>query len=183
MKIKNLQITSPAALDFELDITAPVCVFCGEHSSLVLDLVRELIGDYASENDPDEVDDGRFVIHADVLVDEKDYSVCYIRNADFLGDHRIGANFVPDSFDFSADDTEEFLNKCYARNKDTDNVICDYKVCTVREDDRPIFVYCPEADDVSHVIEALSYLGRQVFIAAHGKTCGLSFKNAQSFCI
>ena len=95
MKIQNLQITSPSVLDLELDITSPVSLFYGEHSGLVLDLLRELIGDDSSENDPDCYDEGRFVIHSDVEMDGKNYSVCYIRNADFMGDHRIAANFVP----------------------------------------------------------------------------------------
>ena len=66
MKIKNLIITSPAVLDFELDVTAPVCVFHGEHSALALDLMRELIGDHGATTDPDAYDDGHFVIHSDI---------------------------------------------------------------------------------------------------------------------
>ena len=110
MKIKNLQITS-ATLDLDLDLCKPVCVFRGQHSELVLDLVRELIGDYGAENDPDRIDDGRFAINADIEMDGKSYAVCYIRNADFMGDNRIAANFVPNSLDLS------------------------------REDDRPAFIY------------------------------------------
>ena len=165
MKIKNLQITSPNVLDIELDITAPVCVLSGQHSALALDLVREVIGDYSSENDPDCYDDGRFVVSSDIEIDGKNYSVCYIRNADFMGDNRIAANFVPNSFEFSMDDTEEFIDKCNAQSKNTNNVICNYKICNISDDDRPLFVYCEDADDTSAVIDALSDLGRQVLIA------------------
>ena len=165
MKIKNLIITSPAVLDFELDVTAPVCVFHGEHSALALDLMRELIGDHGATTDPDAYDDGHFVIHSDVEMDGKDYNVCYIRNADFMGDNRIAANFVPNSFDFSMDDTEEFIDKCNARNKDKNNAIYNYKVCSIAQDDRPFFVYCTDADNITHVLEFFSTLNRQVFIA------------------
>ena len=103
MKIKNLTITSPSALDLELDITSPVCLLYGKHSELALDLIRELIGDYSAKTDPDCYDDGHFVIHSDIEMDGKNYNVCYIRNADFMGDNRIAANFVPNSFKFSED--------------------------------------------------------------------------------
>ena len=165
MIIKNLAITSPSALDFELNITAPICVIHGEHSALVLDLVRELIGDYGSKTDPDSCDDGRFVIHSDIEIDGKNYNVCYIRNADFMGDNRIAANIVPNSFDFSMDDTEEFIDKCNAQNKNTNNAICNYKVFSITEDDRPLFVYCEDADNITHVLEFFSTLNKQVFIA------------------
>lgn len=115
MKIKNLQITS-STLDLELDIDKPICILRGQYAELVLDLVRELIGDYSSENDPDRVDDGHFVLHSDIEMDGKNYNICYIRNADFMGDNRIAANFVPNSFEFSEDDTIEFIDKCKARN-------------------------------------------------------------------
>ena len=165
MRIKNLAITSPSALDFELDITAPICVLQGEHSALVLDLIRELTQDYDFETDPDGCDDGHFVIHSDIEIDDKNYTVCYIRNADFMGDNRIAANFVPNSFEFSMDDTEEFIDKCNTRNKDTNNVICNYKVFSIAEDDRPLFVYCEDADNIAPVIEFVATLNRQAFVA------------------
>ena len=94
MKIKNLQFTSPTVLNFEFDITSPVCVLYGTNSELALDLIRELLGDCASMTDPDSCDDGRFVIHSDIGMDGKDYSVCYIRNADYMGDNRIAATVI-----------------------------------------------------------------------------------------
>lgn len=183
MKIKNLAITSPSALDFELDITAPICVFHGEHSPLVLDLVRELIGDYNLENDPDRFDDGHFAMHSDIEMDGKNYNVCYIRNADFMGDNRIAANFVPNSLEFSKDDTEEFIDRCEERNKDTNNAIYNYRVFEIAEDDRPLFVYCEDSDDIAGVIDALSALDRQVFIAVQHYFDGDVRKSMQSFCV
>ena len=165
MIIKNLVITSPSVLDFELDITSPICVLQGEHSALALDLVRELTQDYYSEADPDGYDDGHFIIHSDIEIDDKNYTVCYIRNADFMGDNRIAANFMPNSFEFSMDDTEEFIDKCNTRNKDTNNVICNYKVFSIAEDDRPLFVYCEDADNIAPVIEYIATLNRQAFVA------------------
>ena len=183
MKIKNLIITSPAALDFELAVTAPICVFHGKHSALALDLMRELIGDYGATSDPDAFDDGHFIIHADIEMDDKSYDVCYIRNADFMGDNRIAVNFVPNSFEFSEDDTEEFIEKCNARNKDTNNVLCNHKICTISEDDRPLFVYCEDSDDISAVIDALYALDRQIFIAVQHYFDGDVRKNVQRFCV
>ena len=180
MKIKNLAITSPSALDLELDVTSSVCLLRGEHSELALDLIRELIGDYGAKNDPDCYDDGHFVIHSDIEMDGKNYNVCYIRNADFIGDNRIAANFIPNSFDFSKDDTEEFIEKCNERNKDTNNVICNYKVFSVTEDDRPLFVYCEDADDVSQALECLVSLGRQIFVAVNSNKFDLNNKKVQT---
>ena len=165
MKIKNLAITSPSTLDFELDITSPVCVLHGEHSELALDLLRELICDYGAKTDPDCYDDGHFVIHSDVELDGKNYNVCYIRNADFMGDNRIAANFAPNNFEYSEDDTIEFLEKCKMRHKDLNNVVYNHKIFGITEDERPLFVYCEDADDISQVLECLASLGRQVFVA------------------
>lgn len=180
MKIKNLTITSPSTLDLELDITSPVCLLSGEHSELALDLIRELIGDYNAKNDPDCYDDGRFVIHSDIEMDGKNYNVCYIRNADFIGDNRIAANFVPDSFEFSEDDTLEYLEKCKMRNKDLNNVVYNYKIFSITEDDRPLFVYCEDADDVSQALECLGSLGRQIFVAVNSNKFDLNNKNIQT---
>lgn len=179
MKIKNLAITSPAALDFELDITLPICLLHGEHSELALDLIRELIGDYGAKTDPDCYDDGHFVIHSNIEMDGKNYNVCYIRNADFMGDNRIAANFVPNSFEYSEDDTIEFLEKCKMRNKDLNNVAYNNKIFSVTEDDRPLFVYCEDADDVSQVLECLASLGRQAFVAVDSKDFATNNKNIQ----
>lgn len=152
MNLTNIQITSATALSFATSLTAPVCVFHGRYADLALDLMRELIGDCGAQNDPDRIDDGRFIIHADVEMDGKNYSVCYIRNADFMGDNRLAVNFEPNSIRFSEDDTREFVDKC-------------------NEDDHgPIFVYeyldrLDHAIDVSPVLDTLSSLGRQVFMA------------------
>ena len=170
MKIKNLAITSPSALDLELDITSPVCLLSGEHSELALDLIRELIGDYNAKNDPDCYDDGRFVIHSDIEMDGKNYNVCYIRNADFMGDNRLAVNFGANSIRFSEDDTREFVDKCNERDVDNHNVLIKAADIFSCEDDRPIFIYdyfdrLDEAIDITPILNKLSSLGRQVFIA------------------
>jgi hypothetical protein len=180
MKITNLAITSPAALDFELDITLPLCLLHGEHSELALDLIRELSGDYGAKTDPDGYDDGHFVIHSSIEMDGKNYNVCYIRNADFMGDNRIAANFVPNSFEYSEEDTLEFLDKCKTRNKDLNNVVYNYKIFSIAEDDRPLFVYCEDADDVSQALECLVSLGRQIFVAVNSNKFDLNNKNIQT---
>ena len=170
MKFKKLQITSASSINFELTFNSPICILCCRHSDLALDLMRELIGDCGAQNNPDRVDDGRFVIHADIEIDNKNYNVCYIRNADFMGDNRIAANFEPNSIQFSEDDTHEFVNKCNEYNTDDSNVIINIADITPCADDRPIFIYdyfdrLDEAIDITPILDKLSSLNRQVFIS------------------
>ena len=165
MRIKSLTITSPTALDLRVEVTSPICLLHGEHSALALDLIRELIQDDSVETDPDGCDDGHFVMHADVEMDGKSYNVCYIRNADVMGDHRLAVNFTPNSLDYSLDDTREFIDKCRARSRNESNVICNHKVFRITEDDRPLFVYCEDADDVTQVVDFILNLNRQAFVA------------------
>ena len=170
MKINNIQITSASTLNIEFATIAPICVLRGRHSDLALDLVRELIGDCGAQNDPDRIDDGRFVIHADIETDNKNYDVCYIRNADFMGDNRLAANFKPNSIGFSEDDTREFVDKCNKRDADNHNVLIKTANVVSCADDRPIFIYdyfdrLDEAIDIAPTLDKLSSLGRQVFIA------------------
>ena len=170
MKINNLQITSATNLNFDFTSTAPICVLRGRYSDLALDLMRELIGDYGAQNDPDRVDDGRFVIHADIEMDNKDYSVCYICNADFMGDNRLAVNFETKSIQFSEDDTCEFVTKCSERDTYDTNVLIKTADISSCEDDRPIFIYdyfdrLDEAIDITPVLNELASLGRQVFIS------------------
>ena len=170
MKINNIQITSASTLNIEFATTAPICVLRGRYSNLALDLMRELIGDYGVQNDPDRIDDGRFVIHADIEMDNKNYGVCYIRNADFMGDNRLAVNFEPNSIRFSEDDTHEFVNKCNGRDTDNSNVLIKTADVSSFEDDRPIFIYdyfdrLDEAIDIAPILENLASLGRQMFIA------------------
>lgn len=163
MKINNLSIISRHALDFEFAPTAPISILRGEHSALALDLIREVIGDMG-ENDPDGTDDGSFVIHTDLEMDGKDYAVCYIRNADFIGDNRIAVNFDENSIDFSRQDTKEYLEKCRLRNSAESRPAPSYE-----EDDRPLFVYLGKSGESGCVIpsiETLSNMKRQVFVAA-----------------
>lgn len=170
MKINYFSITSATALNLDFTATAPICVLRGRYSDLALDLMREVIGDYGAQNDPDRVDDGRFVIHADVEMDNKNYNVCYIRNADFMGDNRLAVNFEPNSIIFSQDDTREFVDKCNERDVDNHNVLIKTADISSCEDDRPIFIYdyfdrLDEAIDITSILDKLSSLSRQVFIA------------------
>lgn len=170
MKIKHFQITSVSTLNIEFATTAPICVLCGRYSDLALDLMRELIGDYGAQNDPDRVDDGRFVIHANIEMNNKNYNACYIRNADFMGDNHLAVNFDPNSIRFSEDDTIEFVDMCNVRDTDNSNVLVKTSDISFCEDDRPIFIYdyfdrLDEAIDVTPVLDRLSSLGRQVFIS------------------
>lgn len=170
MKINNIQITSAATLNIEFATTSPICVFHGRYSDLALDLIRELIGDCGTQNDPDRIDDGRFVIHADIEMENKNYSVCYIRNADFMGDNRLAVNFEPNSIRFSEEDTREYVVKCNELDTDNSNVLIKTADISSCEDNRPIFIYdyfdrIDEAIDVTPIFDRLSSLGRQVFIS------------------
>lgn len=186
MKINHFQITSASALNLDFTATAPICVLRGRYSDLALDLMRELIGDYGAQNDPDRVDDGRFVLHADIEMDSKNYNVCYIRNADFMGDNRLAVNFVPNIIRFSKDDTREFVDKCNERDTDNTNVLIKTANIFSSEDDRPIFIYdyfdrLDEAIDIAPILDKLSSLGRQVFISVcTGYSCEkMSHKKVQ----
>lgn len=170
MKIKNFQITSTPTINIEFASSLPISVLRGRYSDLALDLLRELIGDFGAQNDPDRIDDGRFVIHADIDMDNKNYDVCYIRNADFMGDNRLAVNFEPNSVHFSEDDTREFVDKCNERDADNHNVLIKTANVVSCADDRPIFIYdyfdrLDEAIDITPILDKLSSLGRQVFIA------------------
>ena len=170
MKINNIQITSTSTLNTEFTSTSPICALHGRYSDLALDLLRELIGDFGAQNDPYRVDDGRFVIHADIEMDNKNYNVCYIRNADFMGDNRLAVNFEPNSIRFSEDDTREFVDKCNERDTDNSNVLIKTADISSCEDDRPIFIYdsfdrLDEAIDIAPILDNLASLDRQVFIA------------------
>ncbi len=170
MKIKGFQITSTSTLNVECTTTAPICVLCGRYCDLALDLMREVIGDCGAQNDPDRIDDGRFVIHADIEMDNSNYSVCYIRNADFMSDNRLAVNFEPNSISFSEDYTREFVDKCNERDTDNSNVVIKTADIPSCKDDRPIFIYdyfdrLDEAIDIAPILNKLSSLGRQIFIA------------------
>lgn len=170
MKINHFQITSAYAINLDFTATAPICVLRGRYSDLALNLMRELIGDYGARNDPDRIDDGRFVIHANIEIDNKNYNACYIRNADFMGDNRLAVNFEPNGIRFSEDDTREFVDKCNERDTDNTNVLIKTADISSCEDDRPIFIYdyfdrLDEAIDIIPVLDRLSSLGRQVFIS------------------
>ena len=152
MKINNISIKSHTALDFEINVSKPVTVLRGKHSALALDLMREVLGDHNSVCDPDNIDNGHFIIHADVDIDGKKFSACYIRGADFPHDNRIAVNFKPDSIEYSEDDTMEFLKK----RKE------------INSNDRPLFIYpsaLGEKNNVTAFIQALSGADRQVFLA------------------
>ena len=152
MKINSVSITSLTSLDFEVKGAKPITIFRGKHSALALDLIREVIGESNSNTNPNNVDNGHFIIHTDVDMDGKSYSVCYIRSADFLGDNRIAVNFHPDSIEYSEEDTREFLKK---RNE-------------INKDNRPVFIYpsaLGERNNVTAFIRALSGAGSQVFLA------------------
>lgn len=207
MKIKSLNLTSANALDIDVAFSSPVCVFHGHYSDLALDLIRELIGDYGAKESPDRID-GRFVIHSDVEMDNKRYSVCYMRNADCMGDNRIAVNFAPNSCIFSIDDTQEYELKRGERNASTQNVFdeiehskdsllseCDRRLRAFENfldnlditDDRPIFIYglfdrIDESVDFDKYLERLSSLGRQVFISVCGgfQVKRLSHKSVQA---
>jgi hypothetical protein len=190
MHIHHFSATSASALSFHMTPSAPICILRGKYSDLILDLLRETIGDYGAEKDPDRIDDGRFVLHADVEMDGKTYAVCYLRNADTMGDHRIAVNFTQNSLSFSLDDTKEFDRKRRERNSDDRNVFFVHDLPTnaslsesdrnlhafsrflkkTADDDRPLFIYSffdriDDAIDPHTYLRQLAALGRQVFVA------------------
>ena len=191
MTINRLQLTSSTLFDQEFKITQPICIIQGTYSELILDLIRESICDYGAISSPDRIEDGRFVIHEDIDMDSKNYSLCYIRNADFMGDNRIAANFDQSSIKFSTDDTEEFLTKCSKLNSDGNNVFfekvlptdlvnseTEHRIASFERfiksnspnDMRPMFIYgffdrIDSGIDIAPYLDTLSSLNKQIFIS------------------
>lgn len=169
MTLKTFSVNSATALDLSFFADTPICVIHGRYSDLVLDLMRESIGDHGAILDPDRIDDGRFVIHADILMDNKSYSACYIRGADCLGDNRLAVNFEGKGLNFSGDDTLEYISKCNERNRDASNVLIDSINVNV-DDDRPVFIYgyfdkLDEAVDIEEMIDYLASTKKQIFVS------------------
>ena len=190
MKIKNFSVTSSGTIDYEVCPQTSICVLVGKYSSLALDLMREMIGDHNAINSPDRIEDGRFVIYGNVEIKDKNYSVSYIRNADFMGDKRLAVNFKPCSTAFSLDDTKEYLD--LISSADNCNNVFD-KMSLIKdmclsegdrrllsfnnfidrllpEDKRPLFIYdffeyLDESIDVATYVERLIATDRQVFIS------------------
>jgi hypothetical protein len=95
-----------------------------------------------------------------------------------MGDNRIAANFVPNSFGYSEDDTVEFLDKCKAQNNNPSNILCGSIADLNVEDYRPIFIY--NIDKMTTVdFEVLENSGRQVFIACLSSVPGIDCENFQ----
>lgn len=174
MNIKNFKADT-SKFSVELSADKPICFIRGGYSDFVLDLMRELIGDYISHCYLDNVNDGFYVLHADIEDGSKNYQVCYIRNADGAGDNRIGVNFDPDCkglSDFSRDDTYEFLKK-RKKWRYTLNVLIGAADPVSIQKDRPIFIYdyfdrLDIAIDTTPIIEKLISTGGQVFISVCG---------------
>ena len=207
MKIKSFRLTATTDMDFDFVSASSVAVLRGNYSNLVLDLMREVIGDYDSVDSPDRINDGSFVLHADVDIAGKDYSVCYIRNADYIGDSRIGVNFVSDSTDFSLDDTYEYMSLCEGINIGDENIFDSRKLCAEQlpvsdryiasfeifldglsmEDTRPIFVYdffdhIDASVNITPYFDRLIACGRQVFVSVT-KDCFVNDKRMTALCV
>ena len=183
MKINNLTVTSLSKLNFELAPTKPVCILRGQGSDTALDLIRELIGDLEVAENPDLAGDGRYVIHSDVEMDGKIYSACYIHNADYIGDNRIGVNFEPDSINFSVEDTYEFIEKSRKKSADASHALVALSPIPKNEDGRPLFVYHLDRVDQSRAMAYLDELARsnrQVFVAVCGCFPDIQGENIQT---
>ena len=189
MKITYLQITSPS-LDLECRPQKPIVILCGHHSDLALDLVKKLTNSHPQHLAAG-IDGGQFVLHADVEMDGKSYTVCYVGNKDFVGDGCIAVNFGHNSLDYSLEDTHEFIRKREERCRDDDNIfdkrryrtklllsegeqlilaLEDFCIRLSRDDDRPIFICglfdrIDEARDITSYLDTLASLDRQVFVS------------------
>lgn len=177
MRINSISIMSRDTLDFELEVNKQITVFCGKHAGLALDLIREVLGDKTAKNDPDSTCDGKFVIHSDIEIDNKNYGICYIRNADFMGDNRIGVNFTPNSIDYSLTDTEEFLK---IRDKGIIKTAYNPSDLIISDDNTPIFLYCSDKNELDEAITYLSSCRCQVFIAIESGCATVDCENVRT---
>lgn len=169
MNIKNFKADT-SIFSVELSADKPICFIRGGYSNFVLDLMRELIGDYVSHCYLDNVNDGFYVLHADIEDGSKNYQVCYIRNAEEVGDNRIGVNFTNGGTNFSKADTYEFLDKREDWAMDTSNMLIGTADPTSVTSKSPIFIYdyfdrLDLGIDTSPLLDRLLGTGRQVFIA------------------
>jgi hypothetical protein len=205
MTVKHVSITSKTAFDLDFDADHPICILQGENSDTALDLIREVIGDFFARNDPDRIDDGRCVIHADVEISGKNYGVCYLRNADFMNDNRIAVNFGENSLDFDRDATQKYLERIKKLNlsdqnvfysthlaenaqllSQSDKILFDFekfvRMQSASDDTRPLFIYglfdrLDQSTDLEKIFCRLAMLGRQVFICAEKCVCLENFEN------
>ena len=154
MQINKLSVASHSTLNFELDPVRPITVFYGRYASAALNLINELICSHSSFEAAGGPLGGRFIIHADIEDGGKEYSVCYIRNAESVGDCRIGVNFKPASTEFSREDTVEFLKK---------------RDAVYHEGAFPDFLYWQNGTHdpsvIADYVTRLATSGRQVFLA------------------
>lgn len=191
MKILNFNV-DPALDDYVFQSNKPVTVFCGNDSDLHLSLLGVLFGNYSQADIIQKSNSPLFILHGDVVIDDKDYAVCYIYNK--TEPHRVGVNFFENSIHCSAEDTKEYKEKVLRRGLGDGNIFT-FKPCTKNTlpeskhrllqfagfyadavagtqngDDRPLFVYdlfdhIDESEDLTPWLNDLAALGRQVFIA------------------
>ncbi|MBE6543787.1 MAG: hypothetical protein E7675_05260 [Ruminococcaceae bacterium] len=190
MKIKSFDITFPYDPSVSFTSVSPLCIFHGRNSDWILDMIQELIGNNIILRSLQHIDDSHFVIHSDIEIDNKSYSVCYIKNADPSHYNKVAVNFSQNSMEYSTKDTEEYMTKIKSINRDPKNVFSKqlltdtlnlsesdaYKIAfdtfldNLPCDDTPIFIYdffnhIDESKDILKYLEKLSRLKKQVFIS------------------
>ena len=82
--------------------------------------------------------------------------------------------------EYQYENQKSYYDKCKTRNKDLNNVVYNYKIFSIAEDDRPLFVYCEDAEDITPVIEFVSPLNRQVFVAITSNKISSHSSNIQT---
>ncbi len=191
MKILNFNV-DPNLDDYIFPSDKPITVFCGNDSDLHLSLLNVLLGNYDQSDIIEKEESSLFLLHSDVKMDHKDYSVCYIYSK--TEPHRIGVNFSDDGMGCSPEDTKEYQEKALQRNVGDGNIFtlkpyaknslpeskhrlmqlaifyANAVTDTQNGDDRPLFIYdlfdhIDEAEDLTPWLNDLAALGRQVFIA------------------
>lgn len=188
MRIKKLQITTDAPKEYTFPASQNICLIIGRDSFETLDTIRILLGDQTLNK----ASSADFALHADVEIDGKSYSVCCIQSKD---ESRIAVNFQPYSTKFSLSDTNEYLSKI--KSSDRSNVLDLHSTCkndlllsesdrvlhqidefilqnSQNNDRRPLFIYgalehLDEAVDLSSLLNKISALKKQVFIAVEDK--------------
>ena len=191
MKILNFNM-DPTIDDYVFQSNKPITVFCGSDSDLHLSLLSMLFGNYGQVDIIQKSESPLFILHGDVVIDNKDYSVCYIYSKN--EPHRIGVNFFDNGLCCSPEDTKEYQEKILQRDIGDGNIFT-FKPCaknslpeskhrliqfaafyanaltdTQNGDDRPLFIYdffdrIDDAEDLTTWLNDLAALGRQVFIA------------------
>ena len=189
MKIKSFYTTSPIFEGGRFDDDKPVCVFAAP--AVFLHMMRCLLDGESDDTPIDEFKKQTFVSRVNFEIDGEDIEMCGVLCDDqsFFVAVKDGEHFSAErtqeviaklrSMKRDERNSYNFLNKYTANENNLSE--CDYNIEnfkrfieivkeeTAKGDTRPIYIFnfferLDEATDITPFINALAFLGRQVFV-------------------